>query len=584
MATTLVKQYIYQAYGGSGHTFLKTLQNVKSEFSYSQNMNSAGAQLEIVLGNSFDDVGAVQTDEFWVDESGNKTIDGLGNHIVWDAQFDFNNVPIDLGNRIKVYASYDGQALGAQVFDGFISKWQTNYTDNTITLTVLSWGAQLDNYLITTDPTGQSIDQEVYDMEYTPTPYSSTVNGLTIAQSFNIATNTLIGSFIVLARASAGTFVSNPKTGETITPLAVMPWELYAGTPTSPGSLIDSGQVEFSEINIRQLSLQLGQPKILSGNYFLAFYNGTGGSYYYADPVLEATATNPYAGGSIYTGSQTSSGITYTAVAGNDLAFIVQSTNGNNTLSFVNQDPSVILERIIDQLVAQGGLIDYTTTSIDVTASSVTYGYKIQTILEGIQKILQLSPDGWYWYIDVGTNTIHFHRTPSSANHIMVLGNHLASLDIEYSLEQVINTVYFSGGDTGGGVNLYVAQKDAASSNKYGQWLERLSDNRVTLASTAAIITSGEIGGKTSPIFHTTADILAAAYDIESFNLGQMVAFRGFGNVIDTLLFQIVALTRYPDKVTLSLGTLPQRSSSELENVKRRLDLLETIDNPSNPS
>lgn len=304
MATTLVKKYIYNVYNPMTGLILGTLANVKSEFSYSQNINSGGSELSIVLSSSFDDVGAVQSDDFWVDESGNRIVDEAGNRLVWSKRFDFNSIPIDLGNRIKVYASYDGQPSGVQVFDGFISKWGANYSDNTITLTVLSWGAQLDNYLINTDPSSQTISQTVADKEYTPGSFNKAGGATPIAQSFNLASATTVGSITVYVRSSSGTFVGNPKSGETITPLVIIPWELYSGTPSSPGSLIDSGQVDFAgtNISVRQITLQFTEALSLSGDYFLALYNGHAGSWYYASPVFQATATNPYAGGKVWTG------------------------------------------------------------------------------------------------------------------------------------------------------------------------------------------------------------------------------------------------------------------------------------------
>lgn len=580
--TVLQKQYLYQVYSPTG-AFLGSFQSVKNDFSYNQNINSSGAQLEIVIAASLDDVGAVQTDEFWIDESGNKIIDEAGNHLVMSAVFEFNNIPIDLGNRVKVYVSYDDAPRGRQVFDGFISGWRANYHDETITITVLSWGAQLDNYLVFSDPTGQSINQPVYDKEYTVTAYSMDSNGAPLAQSFNIASPTTIGSFGIFCRASFGSFVSGDKEGTTIIPIVYMGWELYAGTPASPGALQDSGQINFTGTNIRQATLQLSRPLSLSGNYFLVFKSFNGGTYYYADPVIEATNTNPLAGGNVYTGTETASGVTWVSVAGDDIAFIVYDTGGSTALTFSNNDPAAILRRIVEQLAAQGSLVNYTSTSIDDTSTEASYSYKIQTMLEAINVVYQLSPEDFYWYVDVATNLLHFHRMANSVDHRFILGNHISSLDIEYNLDQMVNTIYFSGGPTGG-VNLFTSYKDAASVAKYGQWLKRMGDNRVTDTPTADQLAGNEISAKGSPGFHTVVEIHASTYDIETIALGDTVGFRNFSNLIDTLLFQIVAKTVYPDRVVLTLGTLPPRASSLLDKLQRRLDYLETIDNPSAPS
>lgn len=579
---TLVKQYVYQVYSGSTGAFLGSLPNVKSEFAYNQNINSAGCQMEIVLSASFDDVGAVQTSEYWLDESGNKIVDESGNRIVWSAVYNFNTIPIDLGNRVKVYRSDDTNPAGTVAFDGIISKWSTDYAANTVTLTVLSWGVQLDNFIINTDPTGQSIDQEVYDTTYSVSPKGSLSGGTEYAQSFNLAAPTIVGSILVFMSGSASFTRSVGKgQSETIIPLSTGVWELYSGTPTAPGSLVDTGNFNFTGATVRQVNFALTKPQSLTGNYFLWIHNYSGGSIYYGVVTLQATTTNPYAGGTMYSYDLVAK--TWTQIAGSDLAFVVQSSTGSNQLTFTNNDPGTIIKRILDQLSAQGGRITYTDLTVLTTGTIVSYNYKTQTILEGIQKMLQLSPAGYYWYPDPATNYLYFRRTSNSADHTFVLGKHISALNIEYSLEQVINSVYFSGGPTAS-VNLYNAIKNSASVQKYGQWLERMSDNRVTDSTTANVIINGELNNKSSPLFLTTVEILASDYDIETIDPGEMVAFRNFNNLIDTLVFQIVALTRTPDKITLNLGTLPPRQSAIVNDVQRRLDLLETIANPSTPS
>lgn len=586
----MIKTYTYQVFSNNNE-FLGTFHNVISEFSYQQNINSAGSELEIVLGNTLDDTGAVQVSDLWIDENGNFIVDSFGNNIAWSTEYNFNNIPIDLGNRVKVYVTYDQQPNGILVFDGFISKWESDFQKNIIIVTVLSFGTQLDNYLITIDPTSELIQQEVYDKEYTPTAYTSKVNGVSIAQSFNIAVSSVVGVISVYARASRGTFQSWLPPGSTwflqnpvtVVPIATLIWELYSGTPSSPGSLIDSGRIDITGTNIRKIDLKLGQAQTLVGNYFVSFRSGRVDYYDFASPVLQATNTNPYAGGSLYTGVTNSSGTTWTNVAADDLAFLIQSSTGETGLEYSDQDPSTILTRILDQFNSQGGLITYDSDSVEVTGTNVSYTYKIQTVLEGIQKIIQLSPSGWYWYVDVSSNKIYFKPTSDITDHSFISGKHIIDLNVVYSLEDVVNAVYLSGGQTGG-VNLYVTQKDIDSSSRYGQLIERISDNRVIDSGVAGVIISGELNSKSKPGFHTTIKISAADYDIDTIVIGQVVNINGANTLIDSLLFQIVRRIIYPDYVILTLGTLPPRVSSELENVKRRLNYLETIDNPASPS
>lgn len=580
MAKALQKTYTYKVYSPSG-AFLGVLANVVSEFSYTQNINTVGAQLQIVLQNSFDDVGASQTSDYWLDQSSNKIIDEAGNRIVFDLNFTFANLPIAVGNHIKVYSSYADNPTGKQVFDGQISKWQLDYSQQKITLTVLSWGFQLDNLLITSDPTSSSIDQETYTSSYS-VGYGGPglVAAAPVAQSFNIATTTVINSIILFCSGSDDFYVgSDPP--DHIYPTSILNWKLYGGTPTTPGSLIDSGTVNYTGSAIQQITIQFSQAQTLSGDYFLQVDNGSAGTWYYGSVKLYASTANPYAGGSVYTSAD--GGSTWTQVATDDLAFIVQGSSGSSTLSFVNQDPAALLRNILDQAISQGSVTSYSTASIDSAGTNVSYAYKIQTILEGIQKIVQLAPAGWYFYVDVGTNLLHFHRTPNTANHILIMGSSVNSLTMEHSLEQIINSIYFTGGPTSG-INLYASQTDAASIADFGQRLERMSDNRIADLATANIIMSNELGNKSQPVFFATAGVLENVYDIETLDLGETVGLRGFGNLIDALTFQIVGLERHPNRAVLTLGTLLPRTSSEFDALKRRIDKLETVDNPASPS
>lgn len=582
MAVALQKTYTYQVYSAAG-VYLGSLDNVVSEFTYPCDINTAGSQLQIKIQNSFDDVGASQSSDYWVDQSTNRITDEVGNRIVFATSFNYANIPIAVGNRIKVLASYDTNATGKTVFDGQISYWETSYKDQTINLTVLSWGFQLDNFLITATPTGQTIDQESYNTSYGASPQILKDGPTTsVAQSFNIASATTISS-IVLFCSGSPSFVSGGPDHETITPVSVLIWSLYSGTPSTPGALIDGGTVNYTGSAVQQVTLQLSQAQSLSGNYFIQIDNGSGGSWYYGLVTVYASTANPYAGGSVYTGSTTAGTTTWTQVAGDDLAFIVQSSSGSNQLTFTNQDPARLLTNILDQAAAQGSIVDYSTTSIDNANTNVSYSYKVQTILEGIQKILQLAPPGWYWYVDPATNLLHFHRTPNTVNHVLSMGNEIKDLKIRHTLEGVINSVYFTGGATSG-VNLYTSQTDAASVAAYGQRLERISDNRITDLPSAGIIMSNELGNKASPTFNATIEVLENAYDIELFDVGETVGLRGFGNFIDNLTFQIVRIERHPDWVGLTLGTLLPRNSGEFDSIRRRLDKLETVDNPAAPS
>lgn len=564
----LQKSYVYKVY--QDNSFISNLDNVISEFTYTQEINNAGAQLIIELGNKFDDVSATQTDTFWVDEAGNYMTDENGNRFVWAKTYSFDDIPIDLANRIKVFMFDDNNLNGTVVFDGLISKWETSYSQNTIRLTVLSYGVQLANYIVASSSASFIINQDVQDT--THAIIASKEQQDNYAMSFNLATSQLIGSVSVYG------YSTTPYYGGSNASLF---WIMYAGTPTTPGNLLDAGVFVLpttAAMNTLQFTTPLTLP---AGDYHILFSAGLG-SFYDGAPYIGSTTTAAYAGGTLYYRdlALTSSWTDLTQ----DLTFTVNISDGSSALSFSSIDPGAIATSFMTQLQSQGATASYTIDTIDLTSTTASYNFKIASGLDGMQKALSLAPDGWYWYYDIPTNNVHFHQAGQTADHTLVMGKHFKDANVAYSLETVVNSVYFTGGDTGAGSNLYSVYTSPSSINNYGKWAELLSDNRVTDQTTADTISVGELNAKQSPQFQITVEIVDDVYDIETFTLGQMVQFRNFNNLLDTELFQIVRIERHPDNAILLLGNIPPRASSELQEARKRLDALETVNNPDTPT
>lgn len=575
----LEKTYVYKVYRAG--LFVSTFKNVVSKFQYNQNIDTAGTQLTIELGNKFDDIGAVATEEKLVDESGNFIVDQNNINLLVSSANNFNNIPINLGNEIQVYMYSDDYPNGLKVFTGLISGFTASHKNDNIQIKVLNYGVQLDNYLLSSDPTATSISQILVGTEYTLAQFSKDPQNA-LAQSFNIASATVVGSITVYARAATAPFTSD-KTGDTISPVAYTEWKLYSGTPTAPGSLVAGGNVGITGTAIQAMALAFASPQTLSGDYYLVLYNTGAGTWYYSNTVVQANNTNPYAGGTIFTAPDYSSPV-WTAVAANDMAFTVNSVSGSSNLAFTNTDPSGIIQRCLDQLKAQGGKVTYSSTSIVSTNSTSSYTFKVATILDAIKSIFNFAPSGFYWYVDPATNIFYLNTQSSLPDHRLMLGKHLNELELNYTLENVRNIVVFSGGDSGAGSNIYVVGTNQASSSNYGQWLGKLSDNRVTADAQADTVISSFLGSNSEPTFRTSITIPNKAYNIESFNLGEMVGFGNFNNLIDNLLLQIVGVARHADYVTLTLGQVPPIASSAYEDLRRRLEAQETVKNPATPT
>jgi hypothetical protein len=262
--------------------------------------------------------------------------------------------------------------------------------------------------------------------------------------------------------------------------------------------------------------------------------------------------------------------------------YLIES--GTDTqITYNSYDPSNILKDVINKYRSAGGIVSFDSTTIETTGSTVSYLIKVNTALEAIDRCLKLAPTDWYWYLDQGTNLINFRAKPTIPSHTFVLGKHIENFSVEQHIEDITNVVYFSGGDIGGGVNLFNKYTDTTSISNYRRGLEKISDNRVTDDTSAQIISESEINRKKNPIYRSSITILDTAYNIEDIVVGQLVAFDGFGNFIDDLTLQITSLRYSPDFVTMQLGSNLPAVSKRVEDIKRQLHQKDVESNPSAP-
>lgn len=260
----------------------------------------------------------------------------------------------------------------------------------------------------------------------------------------------------------------------------------------------------------------------------------------------------------------------------------VLEDGSNTTVTYSSYDPSNILKDVLDKFTAAGGLADYSTTSVQDTATTVSYTFRVNTILEAVQKCVELSPTDWFWRYDMANNIIYLNSRPTTPSHYFVKGKHIREIELEQHIEDLVNTVYFTGAETAG-VNLFNKYTDATSISTYRRGLNRITDNRVTTDTAAEIISESEIERYKDPIYRTQITIQDKVYRIEDIELGQLVGFRNFGNFIDTLTMQVVGISYSPDAVTLELDSLLPRVSKRVEDIKRNLQQKEYQNNPTAP-
>lgn len=235
---------------------------------------------------------------------------------------------------------------------------------------------------------------------------------------------------------------------------------------------------------------------------------------------------------------------------------IIQDGSSHTTVAFTGASPESIVKNILD---TNPGTMTYSSGSLGSTALSINQTFQLNTKVEGIQAVYNQTDNGWYWYGNVADNNVYMLPFNTVADHTFVIGKHINNVQIKRSLESLRNTVYFVGGDTGGGIPLYKKFTLGSSVTAWRKGVNRVTDRRFTDATSSTRYGNKILGRYGLPIYTTTVSIPSEVYDIETISLGQMVAFSGFGNFVDSLLLPVVNIDYTPHLITLQLGDLLDR-------------------------
>lgn len=572
---TIQKSYIYKTYQNG--VYLGNLPNVTSEFNYNQAINTAGAQITVKCAVS-PDISGLSNDTI-DDENGDPIQAEDGIDLLTEGQPDIigvennnNGIVLSNGNEVKVWEYSDYHPNGIQVFSGQIERIEADFGgdggDDQTSVLIYSDGQDLDDYLANGSPYTPDVSQTAQDSHTTvgypfdiSVPAQSWTNGASNLGAIDlymaatspttvqvkVYNNSTDAKNFVTPLGTASALVSNSTPGVVrlvfLSPIILTPGNTYFFTVIDPA---DTGNVQI----------------------------------YYKN-------SNAYAGGKRYSGFGVSPFDYFTdpVISVSDLYFVTYSSGGATTVVYTASDPTTdMVEQAVDDYVGRGGLINYSSGTIDATGLSLNYTFITATIFEVIQKAQELSPTGFYWYVDVGSNTLYMKQSSTTPDIVFTKGVHLNQLKLVMSIENIKNILYFSGGDIGGGVNLYSLYKDDASISQYRQKLDRQSDNRVTLQSTADAIGDSSISDNSSEQYQTTVTILNGTMDLTTLKLGMIVGFNGFKSIVDRIQMQIVEINYSPEYIQLTLGVIPKRIIPDFEKIRRGLIAQQTVANPDTPS
>lgn len=569
-------RFDYKVYSNDG-AFLGLLPKVTSKFGFSQDINSAGAAVEITCGKfvknevtvsplltedgevitTEDDLPILATSTDLVVTQGNSPDRAI-----------FKN-----GNRVKVWMYNRYYPNGKLIFSGQVNRVGFKYggVEASVKLTVYSDGLDLNNFIT-----------RGYPFSYT-TDVSQTTSGTYNTNS----TNSKIGSWVRYGQTW--------QTGGAVENIGAISL-LLRGTATVTLSVYDRpngnllGSVTKSVSNGSAAVVQFEFPSLIpvspSTEYFWAVSVAPGQSIDMARSTSDVYANgtrykSEYAGGS---GGGSWFEMTVPPYEAADFYFVTKYGTPTTTTTYSSDDPvTEMAHGILLDYNARGGYI--TERDFEATGLSVTYTFVVATIFDALKKILELSPTGFYHYIDLGTAEIDIKQMSTTPDFTLVRGRHINELNLALTIEQVKNYLLFSGGETAG-VNLYKDYSDPESASFYGLRTATQSDNRITVSATADALGESFIEENSDEEQETILIVKDEHVDITQFTPGKTIGFKNFGNFIDDMVLQIVRREpNFSDGISiLTLGRLPVRMNDQIQAINRGLMNQQTINNPSAPS
>lgn len=557
----------YKMYSSDGN-YLGLIPNVTSKFGFSQDMNSAGSSIQIVSGTYPENL---TTFEPILDNNGDPILTNNDLEILastTEITIAEGDSPEDVmfknGNRVQVWLYNYWHPNGKLMFSGQVNRLAFQFGGSAaIAMTVYSDGLDLDNFIARGYPFNYTNDVVQTTWNAKQTLIRDIYGAWTFwGQTFRTgAAVTNIGSILLMMDGVADITVS----------LLDAPNGNVLGSVSKRISAPIESIIEF---NFAQLI-----PVSPSTDYFIRVTAPNNNSIW-----IYYNTTSVYANGEMYKSefNGVSAGGTYGAVAG-DLYFTTKSGLPTTTTTYSTDDPVTDMGHgILLDYNDRGGIIK--ERNFIATGLSLTYTFVVATILGAFKKIIELAPTGTYMYVDLGTAEMDVLPTSPTADYTIVFGRDIHQLDLALTIEQVKNYLLLSGGDTGGGVNLFRDYKDTESSARYGIRLSTKSDNRITLDATADAVGDTFIEENAGETQETTVTVLNEQMDITRLTPGKTIGFRNSNSFIDDMIIQISRRDYTPHSVKLTLGRLPITMPAEIQRISRELTMEQTVNNPNAPT
>jgi len=219
---------------------------------------------------------------------------------------------------------------------------------------------------------------------------------------------------------------------------------------------------------------------------------------------------------------------------------------------------SVMVKNLIDRYRAarDNPKIEYTQQSIEVSGDSKTYTFEAETYREALDKIVDIAPIGWYYYVDAD-GVMNFKQVSTTTDHTFIVGRHCQSARIYKNMGYIRNIMLAWDRDTN--YKLYQRQN---SVDRYGRRIEKRFDagfqgNVTTMDSMAEKF----LQQNEEPRVKIIAEIIDnnesdKGYDIDNVEPGDTCIFRGFEEGLESIFNQTMLISKVDyslDKITITV-------------------------------
>lgn len=287
---------------------------------------------------------------------------------------------------------------------------------------------------------------------------------------------------------------------------------------------------------------------------------------------------------------------------------------GKTKVVYENCEPGDIIKDIIDKYNALTGVmgkISYTSGSIEDTGITISkYTFNTITIKDAIDKVVEMSPSNFYWYLDEN-NVINFKAFSATPDHTLFVKKDVNQIKPYKRIENVYNIAYVIGKEVAG-ANLFRKYERAASISNYGRNVCFIVDNRLEDASTMQKFADAMLELNDEPEVRTQVVLVdnnnedGFGTDIENIRPGDVIKVLNFlskktytlwgqaiwgvdkwgydiANVTATNV-NVVKINYKPDTIALEVSSQLPFVSKQVNELRRRLDLGATEKNPDTAS